>query len=157
MICHTRCRARSFSGDAHCTNMTHSLLATSLSKCFVETTEYIKYNKHQDIYHKEMYALHPTTGRPPQQVQSCTTILSSRGAIIGAHCHPPCPGASPIVHPFQRSQEISAGFCISQHSDWICGNCTADPSRLVSQSAYNQFEKKILVVQLCEAANLFTT
>ena len=26
MICHTRCRARSFSGDAHCTNMTHSLL-----------------------------------------------------------------------------------------------------------------------------------
>ena len=66
--------------------------------------------------------------------QSCTTIMSSRGAIIGAHCHPPCPGASPIVHPFQCSQETSAGFCISQRSDWICGNCTADPSRFVSQS-----------------------
>ena len=29
--------------------------------------------------------------------QSCTTIMSSRGAIIGAHCHPPCPGVSPIL------------------------------------------------------------
>ena len=74
--------------------------------------------------------------------QSCTTIMSSRGAIIGAHCHPPCPGASPIVHPFQCSQETSAGFCISQRSDWICGNCTADPSRLVSQSIW---EKKFLL------------
>ena len=70
--------------------------------------------------------------------QSCTTIMSSRGAIIGAHCHPPWPGASPIVHQFQRSQEISAGFCISQRSDWICGNCTADPSRFVSQSIWEK-------------------
>ena len=141
-ICHTECATQWFAtpGAAPAVSPETHTAQIWLTHCWRQVFEsaswklqYIKYHKPQDIYHKEIYALHPTTSRPTQQLQSCTTIMSSRGAIIGAHCHPPCPGASPIVHPFQRSQEISAGFCISQHSDWICGNCTADPSRLVSQ------------------------
>ena len=137
MICHTRCRARSFSGDAHCTNMTHSLLgqvfesASWKLQSILSTTNIKIYTTKKCVPCTPPQVGHHSRCRVGQ---SCTTIMSSRGAIIGAHCHPPCPGASAIVHPFQRSQEISAGFCISQRSDWICGNCTADPSRLVSQS-----------------------
>ena len=154
---HTRCRARSFSGDAHCTNMTHSLLATNLWKCFVETTEYIMYHKHQDIYHKEMYALHPTTGRPTQQVQSWAELyyhhvvarghhrsaLSPSMSWSKSHC-PPVPmfpgDLGRILHQSTLRLDLWELYCWSQ-----------------SFGLTINLRKKILVVLLCEAASLFTT
>ena len=102
-ICHTECATQWFAtpGAAPAVSPETHTAQIWLTHCWRRIfqsaswkLQYNMYHKHQDLYHNEMYA---TTSGPPQQVQSCTTIMSSGGAIIGAHCHPPCPGASPIL------------------------------------------------------------
>ena len=85
--------------------------------------------------------------------QSCTTIMSSRGAIIGAHCHPPCPGASPILSTRSNvPRRPRPDFASVNAPIGFVGTVLLIPV----VSSHNQFEKKILVVLLCEAANLIT-
>ena len=48
------------------------------------------YNKNQDIYHQEMYALHPTTSRPPQS-------KAELGRVVLPSCRREAPSSERIV------------------------------------------------------------
>ena len=150
MICHTRCRARSFSGDAHCTNMTHSLLATN------QTTVYYVPQTSGYIPPRNVCLAPTTTSRPPQSkaelgrvvLPSCRRAGPSSGRIVTLHVLEQVPLSTRSNVPRRPRPDLAS---VNAPIGFV-GTVLLIPV----VSFHNQFEKKILVVLLCEAANLIT-
>ena len=152
MICHTRCRARSFSGDAHCTNMTHSLLgqvfesASWKLQSILSTTNIKIYTTKKCV---------PCT--PPQVdhhsrcrvvLPSCRRAGPSSGRIVTLHVLEQVPLSTRSNVPWRPRPDLAS---VNAPIGFV-GTVLLIPV----VSFHNQFEKKILVVLLCEAANLIT-